>query len=117
AVISHSNSGVAVLDQERESVRARVQAQTRGGKVLFHYTNKASAAGILATGVIFASEAKDFGGVTFPAGAYATDIPPWDTSYTQRDLSALFYGGKQSRDVSWFVGFRDLGFSELLRPG
>jgi hypothetical protein len=33
------------------------------------------------------------GRITFPSGAYGTDLPPWDTRYTQQELSALFYGG------------------------
>lgn len=42
-------------------------------------------------------------GIPKPPGAYATDIEPWNVGYTQKQLSALFYGGNVARDVSWFV--------------
>ena len=53
------------------------------------------------------------GGFTFPAGAYATDIPPWDSKMTQRDLSALFYGGDLGQDVSGFVAVDGAEFYPL----
>lgn len=37
--------------------------------------------------------------------------------YTQRSLSALFYGGNEARDVSWFVEVARGGFTELKYPG
>ena len=84
---------------------------------LYHYTSLIDAAIIGATGVIFASEAKKFGGFTFPVGAYATDITPTDSSYTQRSLSALFYGGNENRDVSGYVEIARRDFSQLQYPG
>ena len=86
-------------------------------ETLFHYTDSASAFEIKEAGSITASPAKRFGGFTFPSGAYATDIKPTDTGYTQRTLSVLFYGGNESRDVSWYVEIEKSGFSLLQYPG
>jgi hypothetical protein len=72
---------------------------------------------IQADGFIFASSGKKFGGFTFPAGAYATDIKPTDVGYTQSALSALFYGGDIGRDVSYFVEIKRREFTPLLYPG
>lgn len=69
------------------------------------------------TGFMLASDAKKFGGFTFPVGAYATDIQPTYPSYTQSSLSALFYGGNESRDVSSYVEIARGGFTELKYPG
>jgi hypothetical protein len=66
---------------------------------------------------MLASHPKKFGGFTFPSGAYATDIRPTDPGYTQRLLSALFYGGNESEDVSSFVEFERNDFTQLLYPG
>lgn len=66
---------------------------------------------------MFASSAKKFGGFTFPAGAYATDIGPRQAGYTQSYLSALFYGGDVNRDVSAYVEIARRDFTELLYPG
>ena len=84
---------------------------------LFHHTNLLDAAAIEATGFIRASEAKKFGGFTFPVGAYATDIKPTDPGYTQSELSALFYGGNVGREVSTYVEIAKREFNPLLYPG
>jgi hypothetical protein len=51
------------------------------------------------------------GRITFPSGAYGTDLPPWDTRYTQQELSALFYGGNPNRNMRFFVAFVSRGRS------
>jgi hypothetical protein len=84
--------------------------ERRKTKILYHYTSMASAVQILADGVILASAKKRFGGYSFPPGAYATDIKPWNLFYTQRQLSALFYGGNENRDVSCFVAIEQRDF-------
>jgi hypothetical protein len=76
-----------------------------------------SAALIESLGFILASDAKKFGGFTFPIGAYATDIKPTDPGFTKRSLSALFYGGDEGRDVSSYVEIARRDFTQLLYPG
>ena len=43
------------------------------------------------------------GRVTYPSGAYASTIAPYDILYTQPELSAHFYGGSRGKDVSCAV--------------
>ena len=52
-------------------------------------------------------------GSYFPAGAYATDIEPWNPIMTNKDLANLFYGGNLNRDLSWFVALDGEEFSPL----
>lgn len=78
----------------------------RRGPILFHYTSRGAAVEIMGSRMLQCSAYYGGhlgGGRVFPAGAYATDIPPWTPAYTQRQLSALFFGGSTLRDVSWFV--------------
>jgi hypothetical protein len=87
------------------------------GKTLFHYTGYDSARSIAASQTIRAS-AGFRGTYTYPIGAYATEIAPLPTSgYTQRQLSALFYGGNQNRDVSYYVEIEQADFYPILYPG
>lgn len=95
----------------------RIKKRKRIKDLLYHYTGKIAALIIVSTGFINASPPKRFGGFTFPSGAYGTDIPPFNPIMTQRQLSALFYGGSTLRDVSWFVAFEKLDFIPLLYSG
>ena len=102
----------AVRKEAKEEARPELeaivlaQAARRRGPLLFHYSDRASVMEIMATGSLRCSpEYRGHlgGGVTFPAGAYATDITPWTSQYTQASLQQAFFGGNRSRDVSWFV--------------
>lgn len=92
------------------------EEERRKSKILYHYTSMSEALEIAADRVIYASAKKRFGGYTFPSGAYATDVAPWNLFYTQRQLSALFYGGSEHRDVSWFVAIEESDFYPLSYP-
>ncbi len=104
------------LEQERVKTRERVKARARRRNIIpiFHYTDREGAIGISGTGVMIASPRFDARGFRFTSGAYATDIPPWDTGYTQRSLSALFYGGNENEDVNWFVALDSIDFIPLI---
>jgi len=112
--VAHSIYSSAVAQQElaqaRDTTRVRIEELIKKfpAKLLFHYTSAANAYSILESGVIIASEKKFFGGYTFPPGAYATDVPPWSASFTQRALSAYFYGGNEGKDVSHYVAIAAL---------
>ncbi|MCD6258512.1 MAG: hypothetical protein J7J31_02800 [Helicobacteraceae bacterium] len=88
------------LQREREKVREEVDSRRRDKKVLYHYSDRIAAQNIMATSMMRVTPQHSSGA---PRGAYAADIKPWDMSYTQKELSALFYGGNINRDVSWFV--------------
>jgi RHS repeat-associated protein len=107
------NAGLA---QARANLKTRVEQDSKreGSEILFHYTSKQSALEIFTSGGIFASLAKRFEGFTFPAGAYATDIAPWSIQFTQRRLSALFYGGNENKDVSFFVAIKKNDFIPIV---
>ena len=47
-------------------------------------------------------------GTFFPAGAWATSITPWDASYTQRQLAAVFYFS------DWRIKYTDLSYFVAL---
>lgn len=105
------------LELKRRKVEQAFEVEARtnrtGGGILFHYTDRGAALDILGTGLAlttprFAGLAT--GGISRPAGFYATDIQPWNISYTQESLSALFYGGDVTQDVSWFVAVEKNGF-------
>jgi len=89
-----------ILEEKRTFARDAVEEKARGRKVLYHYSSRAKVLSIAATGVGFSSAGY---GPGRPPGFYASSITPWSIQYTQRDLSALFYGGNTKEDVSWFV--------------
>jgi len=106
----------AVREQTRARVRTRVEERQRrsGERILYHYTDSWSkAVSIASSGLIEASEPYTTGNFTFPPGAYATDIPPWSTAYTQSDLSALFYGGVRTHPMPFFIAFEGPDFFGL----
>lgn len=105
------------LQREREAVRERVLSRSRNGRVVFHYTNPGAATAIMGTRIMLSSPA--FNGISArgcpkPPGAFASTIPPWHPTMTQAELSAIFYGGNPSRDVSFFVAIDDS--DEEFRP-
>jgi len=106
------------LERERAETRVQVEteAQTRKVKPLFHYTSAEEAASIAVMEMMTATSSKKFGGKKFGPGAYATDVPPWSPEYTQRQLSALFYGGSEHEDVTYFVALDGTDFKRLNYP-
>jgi len=104
------------LEQERVRTRERVKEDAKSKKALpiFHYTNRGAAIAISGMGLMIATPKFVFAGFPFTSGAYASNIPPWDPEYTQRSLSALFYGGYEGRDVSWFVAVDGTEFIPLI---
>jgi hypothetical protein len=103
--------------RQQQKTQIESEAEDRSTRILFHYTSAAAAQQIVQDQAIIASESKRFGGFTFPSGAYATDVSPWSTSHTQRQLSALFYGGSEGEDMSWCVLVEEGGFRPLNYPG
>ncbi len=84
--------------------------------VLYHYTNKDAALNIFTQG--YMKVTAKYLPARLPAGAYTTDIAPWDMTYTQKQLSALFYGGNVNQDVSHFVAIRnDFAWRNLSYQG
>lgn len=114
-----SNPAALASPQTRRQLRIQVESEeeNRSTRILFHYTGAAEAQKILQDRSITSSERKRFGGFTFPPGAYASDVPPWSTSYTRHQLSALFYGGNEKKDMSWCVLVEEPGFRPLNYPG
>ena len=91
----------------------------RNDNILFHYSTLAGAAGIYTSQFMFASPAFT---PDWPAGAYATDIAPWDASYTRTSLAQTIYfrpGRQQSAidtTTTYFVALcNDMqpGFQQL----
>jgi len=103
------------LEKERVATRERVQEATKFTFPLFHYTDLAGARGIAGSGFMFATPTKVIDGYIFPAGAYASEIPPWNPEFTQRSLAQLFYG-TPARDVSQFVLLDGEDFIYLFYP-
>ena len=109
------------LELERTKTKARVVRKSKGRKILYHYTNRAAALAISAFGEMYTTPPyKGALGTSTPkpAGIYTSDIPPWNTQYTQKQLSALFYGGNQNKNVSWFVAIDGISFQPVYAtPG
>jgi len=83
--------------------RAR-ECGCQSDQILFHYTSESSAVEIYATNFMFASDEYP---PDFPAGAYATDIEPWNTSYTRTSLAQTLYfnPARQQRAIDQTTGF------------
>jgi RHS repeat-associated protein len=105
------------LDRARTRLRLEIDSRKRRKRtdVVFHYTNQESAVGIARDGFMYASK-KFKGTYSYPTGAYASDIAPWDSLWTQRQLSALFYASPKE-DVSWFVALKKEAFIPITYPG
>jgi RHS repeat-associated protein len=85
-------------------VKAEQAKQGCNCDVVFHYTGVYSAAEIYDSQIMFTSRGITSRGL--PSGAYATDIAPWEISYTQMDLKRILYFSpqrQQSQDVRAFV--------------
>ncbi|ERL55882.1 Rhs family protein [Psychrobacter aquaticus CMS 56] len=103
-------SGIAqqALKIERGIQKERIKRRANGKPIKFYYSSRLRIISISSKGGTLATP-KYSGhlgnGVPKPPGFYGTDIQPWDKTYTQESLSALFYGGDKKRDVSWFLAF------------
>jgi len=81
------------------------EEQTRGRKVLYYYRDQATIQEIVN---LSALEAKPGEPPAFPPGGYASDIPPWETRFTQSQLEWAFYDKFALHDkkgVGFFVAF------------
>jgi RHS repeat-associated protein len=103
AILAMLKSDARALERARAEVRDDIKRKSGGNQVLYHYTDKISALAIFASKTIFATPLRRVFGMTFPAGAYATNLPPFGDSHSQSDLQDLFMGGDRSKDFSWFV--------------
>jgi RHS repeat-associated protein len=77
------------FDKARADALAEVAAAKREhgcGSVLYHYTGRYKAINIWFTGALYATPAISHDGQTYPSGAYATDIEPWQPDMTQAEL-------------------------------
>ncbi len=101
-----------LLEVHRIKSQSRVKRRARDRKVLYNYGSRSRVLSINKFQI--GSSSLGYGSGR-PPGFYATDIPPWDTSYTQEGLSALFYGGNKHVNVSWFIAFD--GSSFIKYPG
>ncbi len=101
------------LERLRLDLERKVNRRRHGQDVLFHYTTKRAALEIAYTRRIQASET--FRGTirAFPAGAYATDIAPWNPLWTQSAIRSLFFGENAKRDLSWFVAVERYDFDQF----
>ena len=95
----------------KSEVTSEVRKKERPEPILFHYTDAVSAAAIVASGVLLASD-------TFtskmPKGAYATNVEPW-AQMTKRELSYGFYG-HENANVSWYVVIEAPDFYSVGAP-
>jgi RHS repeat-associated protein len=114
----------AIRTRDRERDKDRViprvipkPRETGDEEVLYHYTSQTAAVGIQQSQFIIATSTYRGRTYTFPSGAYASDIEPTDTQFTQRQLSALFYGGNENKDVSWYVKIKKNDFIPIRYPG
>jgi len=106
----------------RDLVQQRIEqeAVARGGKIIYHYGSYRRILDIVSTQSIHVLDENYRIGsrahnthYSFPVGAYGTDIAPWNILYTQNQLSALFFGGNESRNVRWYVAFEQGEFYRL----
>lgn len=99
--------------EEQELLRQQwapfyIDAESKGQRLLFHYSKKSAVMGIYADQALRTTR-----GYSSPSnrasGGYATDIAPWDLSYTQYRLAKEIYwsGTRQvDADVTHFVTIR-----------
>jgi RHS repeat-associated protein len=121
--IATNPAALRLLEEQWEILKQQIEIWVAAmgaaacGVPVFHYTDQASAILILATQTMIASPKYAGPVFTYPAGVYASTIPPVGPM-TQSQLSAWFYGGNQNRDVGWFVGLCSNlnGFSPVFSP-
>jgi RHS repeat-associated protein len=96
------------LARERVKTQEKVEEEARrfNGIPLFHYTDAAAVAGIVACSCLFASSPFESAVRLRPSGAYATPIPPWHPTMTQQELQSLIL----ARSVSHFVAVDSKNF-------
>jgi RHS repeat-associated protein len=105
-VVSNARAKEEARATLRDLVIAKAIARSRNSQTLYHYTDPAAAMEIMATQELKCTptyRGNIGGGVTYPAGAYATDIEPWNPFTTQRMLGNYFFGGNQHRNLTWFA--------------
>jgi hypothetical protein len=97
------------LERMRTVQKTRIEQEAYSrcpdGPVLFYYRDRETINTVAASGSLRASAGWP---PDFPAGAYGSDIPPWDVTYTQDQLAYGFYGpaaASDSRGVGYFVAF------------
>lgn len=102
-----------VLEEQKVLSEAIASVSTRqgcSGQEVFHYTDAAGAAAIVATQQLKSSPAKRYRNITHPAGAYATDVPPVGPT-TRTDLQNMFaFGDANGFPATFFVMFCDPRF-------
>ncbi|MGJ8678289.1 MAG: RHS repeat-associated core domain-containing protein, partial [Akkermansiaceae bacterium] len=108
-VYLYLKANAEAMAQVREKLRIKAERLRRGRGVVYHYTDKASALMVMGSASMKVTPPYK-GAVTYPQGAYASLIPPYAVVFTQSQLSAHFYGGNTSKDVSWSVMLSDYGF-------
>src|SRR5262249_24795818 len=89
----------AELEQMRTAQKTRLEQEANsrcpGGRLLFYYRDKETVNAAAASSSLRASAGAP---PEFPAGAYGSDIPPWDVTYTQDELAQGFYGPAAALD-------------------
>jgi hypothetical protein len=102
-------TGPVELERMRTAQKRRIEEEANsrcpGGQLLFYYRDRATIMAAAASGLLRASAGAP---PDFPAGGYGSDIPPWDTAYTQSQLAYGFYGPAAATDakgVGHFVAF------------
>ena len=108
------------LQESREDLEriVEVEAQRKGrskSDLLYHYSDEIATDLIMADQCIDASRKFSHPRDNYkrPAGAYATNIEPWDISHTVSMLEILNYANPTGRDLSWFVAVGKLGFKKV----
>ncbi len=113
AIINNENTlNQARIEQERRILAMAAVADA--SRLVFHYTDPVSAGEIMACRCIRATrgyngQVTHGDGIYRPSGAYATPIPPWLGTMTQRDLAAFLWLRPGSRSVAAAVAIRNNG--------
>jgi RHS repeat-associated protein len=105
------------LQRARDDLKLAIQTESRD-PILYFYGSKEKIFSYAFRSAIRASSRfpRDRkSALTFPSGAYATDIAPFETEFTQRQLSAEFYNGDETQDVSWFIAFKQGAFRRYYK--
>jgi hypothetical protein len=116
SVVSNERHKDKARDELRDLVMALALARNKS-RTLYHYTDRVAAQQIMATQELKCTpnyRGGLGGGITYPAGAYATDIAPWNPFTTQRILGNLFFGGNQNRDLTWFAAIDGEEFNPVF---
>jgi len=99
-------------DRAEKKLKADVEeaAKEKGcnGRVLYYYRDAPRVAWAYKSRTLTGSAGAPQQG--FPEGGYASDIPPWDQTYTQIELAEGFFGAANKYEsVEYFVAFCDDG--------